>query len=155
MTIKKWAFVICTALLGAWLASHVNVTLTPSNSSRVFWELQKPAPGDLLRGKYVLFDEPKNPYITDPKTLNTTKRVMCEGGDVLVVEGEWFYCNGQFLGVGKHYTLTGLQVKLFTFNGVVPKDSLFVMGTHKDSFDSRYFGFIKTADVKAIEYPLF
>ncbi len=155
MTIKKWAFVICTALLGAWLASHVNVTLTPSNSSRVFWELQKPASGDTLKGQYVLFDEPKNPYITDPKTLNTTKRVMCEGGDILAVKDNWFYCNGQFLGVGKHYTLKGEPVKLFIYNGTIPKDHLFVMGTHRDSFDSRYFGFINTADIKAIEYPLF
>lgn len=155
MTTNVWAFILGTALLGAWLMSHIDVTLSPSNSARVFWVQRKPSSGDKLKGKYILFDEPKNSYITDPKTLNTTKKIMCEGGDLLTVEGDWYYCDGRFLGVGKHFTLKGLPVKLFIFNGTVPKDSLFVMGTHKDSFDSRYFGFINTTDVKAIEYPLF
>ncbi|EAL3751808.1 S26 family signal peptidase, partial [Campylobacter coli] len=38
----------------------------------------------------------------------------------------------------------------FIFNGVIPKDKFFVMGTHPRSFDSRYWGFVDRKDIKGV-----
>ncbi len=155
LTVNTWIVIIITALLGAWMPQHIDVTLTPSIKYRVFWVKGKPSANEPLKGKYIMFDEPDNPYLPHPKTRCTTKKVVCAGGDHLDVEGDNFICNGRLLGIGKHYTLKGQPVKLFAFNGVIPDGSLFVMGDHADSFDSRYHGFISINGVKAVEVPIF
>jgi len=40
------------------------------------------------------------------------------------------------------------------FNGKVPEGTLFVSGQHRDSFDSRYWGFLDRKKVEAIAHPL-
>lgn len=43
-----------------------------------------------------------------------------------------------------------IKVEQFIFNGVIPKDKFFVMGTHPRSFDSRYWGFVDRKDIKGV-----
>ncbi len=107
-----------------------------------------------MKGKFVMFALPKNTYIPNPKTDETTKQVVCAAGDELSRKGDAFYCNGRFIGMGKHYSLKGIPVKLFEFQGTIPEGQLFVMGDNRDSYDSRYFGFISLSDVKGVVYPL-
>ena len=66
-----------------------------------------------------------------------------------------FFCNGEYLVRAKDFSLKGEPLQHFTFNGPVPKGFMFVMGQHKDSFDSRYFGFVEKSRILAKAYPIF
>jgi type IV secretory pathway protease TraF len=56
--------------------------------------------------------------------------------------------------MAKVITLKGATLPMFVFNGKVPDGMLFVSGQHKDSFDSRYWGFLEQRRVEAIATPL-
>ena len=47
------------------------------------------------------------------------------------------------------------MMQYFAFNGKIPSDFMFVMGEHKDSYDSRYFGLKEKSRVRAKLYPIF
>ena len=67
-----------------------------------------------------------------------------------------YYCNGKYLGYGRNYSDHGKGFKLphFIYNGIVPKGDYFAMGTAWDSYDSRYWGFVKKDEIVGIAYPL-
>ena len=67
-----------------------------------------------------------------------------------------YYCDGIYLGYGRNYSDHGKGFKLphFIFNGMVPKRDYFAMGTAWDSYDSRYWGFVKKNEIIGIAYPL-
>jgi len=46
-------------------------------------------------------------------------------------------------------------VEAFSFSGKVPDGALFVVGDSPDSYDSRYFGFLRKEDVIKIAHPVF
>ena len=132
--------------------SRIAVTITPSLSHTVFY-LESVTQGRIQRGDYVLFPL-AHPVTQDLGFTRTIKEVACVGGQSLVVSGKDYYCDGMFLGTAKAYSLKGAKVKSFSFSGVIPKGFLFVIGHHKDSFDSRYFGLIREQDVEKIARPL-
>jgi type IV secretory pathway protease TraF len=76
--------------------------------------------------------------------LRVTKQITCWSGDALKVIDRSYFCNGQYLGHAKAFALSGKKLPQFVFNGLVPADSAFVTGEKKDSFDSRYWGFLDT-----------
>ena len=61
-----------------------------------------------------------------------------------------YYCTGDFIGGALPQDRKGNTVQDFKWNGIIPKDSFFVMGTHTYSFDSRYWGFVTKKDVKGV-----
>lgn len=54
------------------------------------------------------------------------------------------------MGIAQKTDKDGNKVEQFIFNGVIPKDNFFVMGTHPRSFDSRYWGFVDRKDIKGV-----
>ena len=50
--------------------------------------------------------------------------------------------------------MKGDRLENFVYEGVIGKGLLFVTGDHKDSYDSRYFGFINREQVTAKAFPL-
>jgi conjugative transfer signal peptidase TraF len=138
---------------GVWfMHSRIAVTITPSLSHTVFY-LDNVTQGRIRRGDYVLFPL-AHPVTQELRFTRTIKEVACVGGQSLVVSGREYYCDGTFLGTAKAYSLKGEKVGNFAFSGVIPKGFLFVLGHHKDSFDSRYFGLIREEDVEKIARPL-
>jgi len=107
-----------------------------------------------VKGDYVLL-EISTPLLKDGEPFEVVKRVACVEGDMLVVLEKEYFCNSQNLGKAKEYSLKGEKLKSFEFSGEVPKDMIFVSGSHVDSFDSRYFGFLNVVKVKAIAHPIF
>lgn len=83
------------------------------------------------------------------------KRIGCSEGQKLQVKGLHFYCDGNLLGKAKTHSIKGTPVTPFSYNGLVPMDRYFVIGDNVDSYDSRYFGFLKKEDVRARAYPVF
>lgn len=151
LTVWKVACIALAAAIGLWIPHNITVTLTPSVSHRVFWIGGKPETSPIKAGTYIMFELPPNEYV--PPQL-TVKRVVCTPGDTLRLIGDEFYCNNTLLGRGKQYTRSGVKVKLFSKTGIIPLDNYFVMGDHRDSFDSRYFGYVEKKYIKSVVYPI-
>ena len=143
-------------LAGILLPSKFTVTLTPSLEYRVFFLKRFFAPAEITRGRYVMFDLPDNfADLVSEKNLPVIKEVVGIEGDRLEVFGMSFFCNGMPIGKAKQYSLKGERIEHFTESTVIPEGKLFVVGQHKDSLDSKYFGFLDKRQVLAIAYPIF
>lgn len=139
---------------GMLIPSRFAVTLTPSTEHRVFFLKKGPSTGELKKGAYVMLDI-RSEYVDHGTPHRVIKRIACAGGEKLNAGGRNFYCNGREIAVVKDLSLKGEALPRFAYTGRIPAGAIFVTGQHRDSFDSRYFGFLKTEEVKAIAYPLF
>jgi len=73
------------------------------------------------------------------------KKLGCAEGEKLESkgpEGRDFYCNGEYLGTAKHFSKEGRPLKAFQYNGLIPKGYLFAVGETRDSYDSKFWGFV-------------
>ena len=88
------------------------------------------------------------------------KYMRCVPGDTLKtvkMNGHYrYYCGGKYLGFGRNYSDHGKGFKLthFIFTGIIPKNRYFAMGTAWNSYDSRYWGFVRKREIIGIAYPL-
>lgn len=89
------------------------------------------------------------------KDFPMVKYVKCLPGEYLQVKGLDFYCNGEFIGTAKTKDSKGFPVEPFVYNDVIPDNHYFVMGIHKDSYDSRYWGFVEKESVIGKAYKIF
>ena len=141
----------------AWMLflSHIRFTPTPSLTHRLFWSVKTGVGAKRFKhGDYVLFRQ----YVPAPvnRTVGIAKRVECIAGDTLRSDNNGdYYCNGRYLGRAKKYLAAGTQLRAFLYDGLVPIGEIFVCGDHKDSYDSRYFGFIRASRVEEQWFPIF
>ncbi|MCR4314132.1 MAG: S26 family signal peptidase [Candidatus Uhrbacteria bacterium] len=134
----------------AWsIESHLLITLTPSLSHRVYLMERTKEVG---KNDYVVFSLKGDIVAKDNDKL--LKKVSCAGGDTLKIAGKEYFCNGVSLGTAKDFSLKGNRLDNFVYEGAIGRGLLFVTGDHKDSYDSRYFGFIHKDQVTAKAYPL-
>lgn len=147
-------FMTALLLAGAFIPQRISVTITPSLRHRIYLLDRAPSKEQIVRNSYVLF-ELHSKYLEGAKTKKTLKQAACVEGDILRVRQGSYYCNDTYLGSAKEYSLQEEKLEYFKFEGEIPKGSLFVFGNHVDSFDSRYFGFVRKEDVIAIAYPIF
>lgn len=155
---RRVLFAVCLVLVGlplVWeLERHLCVTWSNSLRSRLFY-LRKPAPddlGNLRRGDYVRF---RRAYPWPAPTDMLLKEVGCGPGDELTVTGEGdTFCNEKYLGRALATDSKGNPLSLFRYNGVIPEGSLFAVGHHPRTWDSRYFGFVRVEEVSEIAYPI-
>lgn len=113
---------------------------------------------DYKTGQYVVIQtDSADPFA---KGRLITKKIGCAPGETLKIAGDDYFCREEYLGKAKHYSKTGVPVKPFNPCGsvvceqVVPDGMYFVVGTHKDSYDSRYFGFVPKEKIVARVIPL-
>ena len=146
--------------LGLWLPGRLNIVVSDSLSHRIFLIFKAPAKieiGDYLVFRYDNGHRYLDRYIR--KSLSDhdmlTKKVGCMPGDVLKVDKDaWFSCNGKPLGQALKTDSNGEILPLFVFNGVIPEDRYFMVGSNPRSFDSKYFGFIKKNEILYKAYPI-
>ncbi|MBI1919707.1 MAG: S26 family signal peptidase [Geobacter sp.] len=152
---RLWLMILIAALAGTVIPRKIGITLTPSLDHRIFWMNRNPE--RVGRGDCVFFvDADLARKVGKPDVPNFFKIIRCDEGDNLYVDaGKSFYCNGEFLGSAKDYSRKGEKMQYFAFNGNIPKGFMFVMGEHRDSYDSRYFGFVEKSRVRARLYPIF
>jgi conjugal transfer pilin signal peptidase TrbI len=151
---KLWVLLTVLPLAGYLLCTRVAVALSPSLPHRVFIlerSGRTPGPGD-----YVLFTF-SSPLYDNGRRIRVIKAVSCVGGERLEVDrgSRACRCNGRFVAQAKVKSLAGKPLPLFSHDGPVPEGSLFVTGSHRDSFDSRYWGFVEEKTIEAIAIPLF
>lgn len=153
----KLTLLIVLLLIAGLMPAHISVTLTPSLNHRVFFLIFTPDLQRIGKGDYVLLNIEQGiirQFTDEPHADKIMKIVGCAGGSVLNVVGKDYYCDGFLLGRAKDVTLAGKPLNNYVFNGTIPGGSLFVIGEHKDSYDSRYFGLIDVRTVIAKAYPL-
>jgi signal peptidase I/conjugal transfer pilin signal peptidase TrbI len=151
--------IIVVLLLTAYfLDTHLTFSSTKSNSYRLFFITKNVNVKNLKSGDYVLFDFSKDKHVREVSgKSNTTvliKRVGCTSGENLVVVNRKYFCNGNYLCTAKRYSLKKRPLSNFIYNGTIPEGKVFVFGDKKDSYDSRYFGFIDEKEIFAKAYPI-
>ena len=152
---RLWLAITVLLVAGTLIPYKISVTLTPSLKHRVYWLIRNP--DKVVRGDYVLFRHKElSARMGMKKSEDVMKILGCNERDLLTVDAEKkFYCNGEYLVRAKDISLKGEPLQHFVFNGTIPKGVMFVMGQHKDSFDSRYFGFVDKSRILAKAYPIF
>ena len=135
--------------LGLWLPAHISVALTPSLGYHVFFLTAK-GKEPFKVGDYLLFAK----KVDIAKIDRLLKKVGCIPGQRLTVVNGEYNCDGQILGQALSSDSKGKPLPQFVFNGQVPDGSLFMVGPHPRSYDSRYFGFIHADSVLNKAYPL-
>jgi conjugal transfer pilin signal peptidase TrbI len=137
---------ILFSLLFFLVAPRIVVAVTPSVNYRIFF-IETFDKRTIVKHDYILFNKPgyDRPFV---------KQVLCMAGDYLYNIDNDYFCNGSFIGSSKDFSLTGKTLSRFSYRGVIPREKLFVSGSHKDSYDSRYFGFIDISEVCARVKPI-
>jgi conjugal transfer pilin signal peptidase TrbI len=148
-----WLAAISALVFGLLLPGRIAVAISPSLDHRIFVLTKSVAPGEIRKGDYVVFTV-RSHYIKNGKPSRLLKKVSCVTGEKLETRTREYYCDGEYLGMAKWYSLKGEPVDPFVYSGTVPDGALFVTGRHADSFDSRYFGFIERRNVEGIAHPL-
>ena len=78
---------------------------------------------------------------------NFIKKIACKEGETLNAKNGIFTCNKVFIGMSLAQDSKGRKVNSFEYSGVIPKDKYFMMGEARNSYDSRYWGFVKKSDI--------
>lgn len=143
--------------IGMGLTSFLSYSSTPSLNHRFFliWPSRLDGLGGsrVENGDYVRF--PHQDKETGGKVIYMMKRVGCRAGQALSVVGRDYYCDGGFIGRAKERNTKGEAVSNFVWNGTVPVGNFFAVADHRDSYDSRYYGFVPVEKITNKALPLF
>lgn len=137
------AILATLAVAGGWfLPGRLVMTATPSVDGVLFWRA-----GSVEAGRYVMLP----PHSPCPKDLPLLKQAVCGPGEWLFASQRWgVLCEGYWLGRAKNVARDGRDLFPFLWDGPVPEGKWYVAGTHKDSCDSRYFGFVAEAEMTPV-----
>jgi signal peptidase I len=116
------------------------------------WITQKPF--DATKHKYTMFKPTVHNTYT-AKVEYFVKEISCKSGQELIVtEDRGYFCDGNYIGQARSTDQYGKPVDNFNFKGMIPKDSLFMTGTHPRSYDSKYYGFVKINQIERGAIPI-
>ncbi len=151
--VRNALFILALSYVTWYVLDHIRIPPTHSLSKRVFWSVAADAQSRIKTGQYVIFDQ----FVPKPISRDITfiKRAGCTAGEVLKVENDYYYCNGEYLGRGRHKTRGGVEMTPFIYNGAVPANMVFAVGDHPDSYDSRYIGFISRDRITRVAWAIF
>lgn len=139
------------AIMGYVLSSHYGVRCNLSTSFLEDYFITKKHFNqlELQNGTIIItrvdFD---NPYIAKGKLL--IKKIACNSGDTLETKEKDFYCNGNLIAVAKEKDSKNRTIEQFHFNGKIPDGYVFLVGENPMSYDSRYFGLSKKANIEEV-----
>ena len=151
----RWFVVAACLVVGLDIASSRSghaVAFSRSESATPAVYLVSPGDGHLRRGEFVYMTTPPNPY----HDATVIKRVRGVEGDRLEVDGHVVRINGSEVGRAKPAGRRG-EVLTPIASGIIPEGYIYVAGTHRDSFDSRYaeFGLVPVELVEGEADALF
>ena len=82
------------------------------------------------------------------------KRIVGVPGDHIVIKEDEVYINGQSVGRGFGIDRYGQRIDLAPLPEIIPEGEYYVALPHPRSFDSRYYGLIRKADILGTVTPL-
>ena len=82
------------------------------------------------------------------------KKVACLGGEYLKNKGRDFYCGEKYIGTAKLFDKQGNPAGLFEYSGKIEESKLFVIGETRDSYDSKYWGFVDKHWIRGRVYKI-
>lgn len=136
----------CIGLV-AYTLSNIQIVMTDSIEATIVW----PSDRTPKLGDFVTFKLTNKVIPTPDHTVQVTKILSCnERQELQKNEGKWT-CDGRFIGNSRDKAINGDQLEQFSFNGYVPKGKAFLTGTHKNSFDSRYWGFVDINSLTTVD----
>lgn len=121
------------------------ISSTPSLPDTVFLIDKKNK--HINKNDYVSFYYPGEDFAVYKTGDEFVKIAKCIPGDQLHVVNKNYFCNDQLIATGLLKDSRGQDMSSFEFNGTVPQGKYFVIGTHKKSFDSRYWGFVDQKEI--------
>lgn len=141
---KRLAITLVTVYLLIVFVGRIVVVTTPSIDKTILIKTKGEA---LLKGDYVMYNL-KSKLVGDVKI---SKKIGCVEREKISVINRHIYCNGDFLGAAKTESKKGDKLNVFTNKDlIIPDGYVYIMGTHKDSFDSRYFGLVEKNKLKKL-----
>lgn len=146
---------LAAGVIGWWLPGRLDVVISDSLAHRIFFLCGPPA--KIETGDYLVFKYYDFKFLQKSLAYHNmlTKEVGCAPGDLLAVDADRrFSCNGKPLGQALITDSHGNTLPLFSFNGVIPLENYFMIGSNLRSFDSKYFGFIKKNEILYKAYPI-
>ncbi len=150
---------LAAVLVGVWLPDRIIVSTSPSLTHRIFFLV--PVNRQRIRiGEYLVFEDKDADTLFIRKGLNRNnnrliKKVGCVPGDTLTRDANrGWHCGQAFFGYSLKTDSRGRRLPQFSFAGIIPADSFFMVGDTPRSFDSKYFGFIHADDFLYKALPL-
>ena len=142
---KRFLLLMVIGLTGVFmLFRDLNLVVTPSIKPTVLWFSDKA----FQRGDYVTFTL-IHPLANKGKPVPITKKLVCLPGDRLSISDVHYYCNGEYLGQVHRYSMALKKaLPVFSYEGVIPENKGFVIGSNFQSFDSKNWGFITLSETK-------
>lgn len=154
---RKWItlvlFISTLILTGTMVPGRLVVATSDSIEHRVFFKQDRFNPDEIRKGSYVLL-ELHTDVVPDCSPCDISKRVSCIEGDMLSIRGDDYFCNNELIGTAKKLSKKGESTNPYKASGRIGKGEIFLTGSHRDSYDSKYFGPRKIKDVKALLKPI-
>jgi signal peptidase I len=148
---------LAALLVGLWLPTRIIVSTSASLDHRVFF-MTSHKTKKIKDGDYLVFRHHDTAFIHPGLNQHDQlfiKQVGCSPGEKLRRnENNLFFCGQKFLGKALTRDSKGRDLPQFTFNGEVPDNNYFMVGSNPRSFDSKYFGFIHADEIIHKALPL-
>ena len=152
--------IITAGVIAPWY--EVAARMSGSWPDHNFFLIQKGQPvgrGDLvafiMRRDYVERVQPGHLHRDYADVGNRwMKRIVGVPGDHIVIKEDEVYINGQSVGRGFGIDRYGQRIDLASLPEVIPEGEYYVALPHPRSFDSRYYGLIRKADILGTVTPL-
>lgn len=146
--------VLIFTYMGKAVPKNILISHTDSVGHKLFYFKRHVDPKQLKKGDYAVFPIDTS-YIPNCHPCKVIKQISCVEGEYLYCNSAGaYYCGNRFLGMAKTKSKKGEPVQPFVYNGIVPTNKIFATGGHKDSYDSRYFGFVEKSKITGLAIPL-
>ncbi len=148
-------FMICCKAL----SYRIMFQITPSLPKGVYL-IDRPA--RIENGMLCVFTIPPDVYgmmrsrgwLPENLSFFLMKPVVAKQGDVVEVSAAGLSINGKYFGPVSQYDSQGLPLPRAYRKYLLGQGEYFVASTYHNSFDSRYFGKIRRADIRWVARPL-
>ncbi|AXA91343.1 conjugative transfer signal peptidase TraF [Massilia sp. YMA4] len=149
LTHARNSWVAFLAMLIAWAFALVRLFADPMPRLPVLFNFSPSLPfmivladysvTELHRGDYIIYacDGRAVAYFPGLRRQALFKRIVGIQGDTVSVVGRQVLVNGRPVGYAKRQTSTRMALQPIS-PGTIPPGFFYVVGTHADSFDSRY-----------------
>ena len=145
--LKTLVMVAMSLLIGLFISNRLVFVVNPTESlPQIYWLGVKgitPKKGD-----YIVFT-------ASGHDISFIKRIAGAEGERITIRDRDFFVDGKYVATAKTHSLEGKVLDLGE-EGKLQEREYFVLGEHKDSFDSRYkqMGRIEESRILAVAYPL-